>query len=149
MSRSKIQQLIDEENILVNNQSTKSNYKVQAQDQIQISLPEPEPIDIIPEDIPLEIIYEDEDVVVIKDRKSTRLNSSHVAISYAVFCLKKKTPSILRIHGERDERRDVCVRENAVDRWRVGTASWECGADRAVDGDRQRLGRGLGCILHR
>src|SRR5690625_5480542 len=26
------------------------------------------------------------------DRKSTRLNSSHVAISYAVFCLKKKRP---------------------------------------------------------
>src|SRR5439155_5938748 len=26
----------------------------------------------------------------LKDRKSTRLNSSHVAISYAVFCLKKK-----------------------------------------------------------
>src|SRR5207253_8316019 len=29
--------------------------------------------------------------VVVEDRKSTRLNSSHVAISYAVFCLKKKT----------------------------------------------------------
>src|SRR5690606_10939184 len=29
----------------------------------------------------------------IVDRKSTRLNSSHVKISYAVFCLKKKTPS--------------------------------------------------------
>src|SRR5690625_5701260 len=28
-----------------------------------------------------------------RDRKSTRLNSSHVAISYAVFCLKKKTQS--------------------------------------------------------
>src|SRR5690606_40197017 len=27
-----------------------------------------------------------------EDRKSTRLNSSHVKISYAVFCLKKKTP---------------------------------------------------------
>src|SRR5690625_6440698 len=27
----------------------------------------------------------------MQDRKSTRLNSSHVAISYAVFCLKKKT----------------------------------------------------------
>src|SRR5438874_9900469 len=27
------------------------------------------------------------------DRKSTRLNSSHVEISYAVFCLKKKKPS--------------------------------------------------------
>src|SRR5437762_10958381 len=31
------------------------------------------------------------DVAVIKDRKSTRLNSSHRCISYAVFCLKKKT----------------------------------------------------------
>src|SRR5690242_21849593 len=28
--------------------------------------------------------------VVISDRKSTRLNSSHMSISYAVFCLKKK-----------------------------------------------------------
>src|SRR5438067_8949637 len=27
----------------------------------------------------------------VQDRKSTRLNSSHVSISYAVFCLKKKT----------------------------------------------------------
>src|SRR5437870_11547821 len=30
----------------------------------------------------------------LRDRKSTRLNSSHVAISYAVFCLKKKTINI-------------------------------------------------------
>src|SRR2546426_5111483 len=29
---------------------------------------------------------------VERDRKSTRLNSSHLVISYAVFCLKKKTP---------------------------------------------------------
>src|SRR5437660_8858459 len=32
--------------------------------------------------------------LVLGDRKSTRLNSSHVAISYAVFCLKKKKTSI-------------------------------------------------------
>src|SRR5690625_5311304 len=31
-----------------------------------------------------------------EDRKSTRLNSSHVASSYAVFCLKKKTGSMRR-----------------------------------------------------
>src|SRR5688572_32214671 len=30
-----------------------------------------------------------------QDRKSTRLNSSHSQISYAVFCLKKKNPSLL------------------------------------------------------
>src|SRR5690625_6202163 len=32
-----------------------------------------------------------------EDRKSTRLNSSHVAISYAVFCLKKKNKQLLTI----------------------------------------------------
>src|SRR3989442_10000642 len=32
------------------------------------------------------------------DRKSTRLNSSHVRISYAVFCLKKKTNKNCKVH---------------------------------------------------
>src|SRR5262245_63085153 len=36
------------------------------------------------------------------DRKSTRLNSSHLGISYAVFCLKKKTLTALR-HIEKDD----------------------------------------------
>src|SRR5437868_13182991 len=35
---------------------------------------------------------------VVRDRKSTRLNSSHVSISYAVFCLKKKTPKPFVCH---------------------------------------------------
>src|SRR5439155_8553027 len=39
---------------------------------------------------------------IAEDRKSTRLNSSHVAISYAVFCLKKKKLRILQV------RRLVC-----------------------------------------
>src|SRR5205807_4821413 len=33
-------------------------------------------------------------IVLERDRKSTRLNSSHLVISYAVFCLKKKTNTI-------------------------------------------------------
>src|SRR5207249_6877308 len=36
----------------------------------------------------------------ILDRKSTRLNSSHVSISYAVFCLKKKIPSASRSNSQ-------------------------------------------------
>src|SRR5690625_6359449 len=36
----------------------------------------------------------------VRDRKSTRLNSSHVAISYAVFCLKKKREN----HRQQDQR---------------------------------------------
>src|SRR5207302_10247615 len=38
----------------------------------------------------------------LRDRKSTRLNSSHVKISYAVFCLKKKKKNTLR-----DQKREV------------------------------------------
>src|SRR5690625_6070053 len=34
-----------------------------------------------------------------RDRKSTRLNSSHVAISYAVFCLKKKKKETINQHA--------------------------------------------------
>src|SRR5688500_19347190 len=37
----------------------------------------------------------------LEDRKSTRLNSSHLVISYAVFCLKKKNKNVLRDRTER------------------------------------------------
>src|SRR5256885_13294620 len=36
--------------------------------------------------------------LVVADRKSTRLNSSHLVISYAVFCLKKKKKTIHATH---------------------------------------------------
>src|SRR5690625_7122259 len=42
-------------------------------------------------------ILQDNVTVTGKDRKSTRLNSSHVAISYAVFCLKKKTRNYINV----------------------------------------------------
>src|SRR3954465_1970243 len=38
------------------------------------------------------------------DRKSTRLNSSHTIISYAVFCLKKKKGGVARDGGRRPRR---------------------------------------------
>src|SRR5690625_6050941 len=40
--------------------------------------------------VKVDLEVNDGDIVSVGDRKSTRLNSSHVAISYAVFCLKKK-----------------------------------------------------------
>src|SRR5438034_11821715 len=36
------------------------------------------------------------------DRKSTRLNSSHTVISYAVFCLKKKKKNVTDVHAAAD-----------------------------------------------
>src|SRR5688572_32053935 len=41
---------------------------------------------------------------VIQDRKSTRLNSSHSQISYAVFCLKKKTNNLEHQHPATQQR---------------------------------------------
>src|SRR5256885_6811447 len=40
-----------------------------------------------------------------RDRKSTRLNSSHLVISYAVFCLKKKTLSFTTTHDIKESSR--------------------------------------------
>src|SRR5688572_31255954 len=40
-----------------------------------------------------------DDVLGVVDRKSTRLNSSHSQISYAVFCLKKKKNTTFLIYG--------------------------------------------------
>src|SRR3712207_7989280 len=40
---------------------------------------------------------------LLEDRKSTRLNSSHANISYAVFCLKKKTRSLTGPHSSNEK----------------------------------------------
>src|SRR3712207_8082818 len=45
--------------------------------------------------------------MVPRDRKSTRLNSSHANISYAVFCLKKKHTSMLVSRGSNDAPRHL------------------------------------------
>ncbi len=64
-SRSKVQQLISEGLVFVNDERIKANYKVENGDVITVTIPEPEEIDIKSENIPLDILYEDEDIVVI------------------------------------------------------------------------------------
>src|SRR5256884_822184 len=51
------------------------------------------------------------------DRKSTRLNSSHGYISYAVFCLKKKkNKTLTNQHSSRDSRGDLLLEGAVYDR---------------------------------
>ncbi|HSA13362.1 MAG TPA: RluA family pseudouridine synthase [Spirochaetota bacterium] len=64
-SRSYIQKLIRDGNILVNGGPVKQNYKVKAEDRIEIVVPEPVPLELEPQDIPLDILYQDEDIAVI------------------------------------------------------------------------------------
>lgn len=65
MSRTQIQQLIRQQHVKINGNIIKASYKVEAGDQCEVSIPEPESTDILPENIPLDIVYEDSDVVVV------------------------------------------------------------------------------------
>lgn len=64
-SRSQIQQWLKDQNITVNGDITRSNYKVKENDEISINVPEPEELDVVAENIPIEIVYEDDDVLVV------------------------------------------------------------------------------------
>src|SRR5215203_7127767 len=46
------------------------------------------------------------------DRKSTRLNSSHANISYAVFCLKKKKQKIKQKHNKKKKNKKKKIQKN-------------------------------------
>ena len=65
VSRSKIQKLIDNENILVNGCVCKSSYVVKIDDNIEIKSMDDEEINVEAENIPLDIIYEDEYLIVV------------------------------------------------------------------------------------
>lgn len=64
-SRSQVQQWIKDDVVTVNGKAVKGNYKVKENDEITVTIPEPEALDIQPEDMNLEIYYEDEDVLVV------------------------------------------------------------------------------------
>ena len=65
LSRSRIQELVQDRNILVNGKKVKTSYKVQKNDLVSVSVPKLKPLAVVPEDIPLDIIYEDQDVIVV------------------------------------------------------------------------------------
>ncbi len=65
LTRSNMQKLLDEGRAVKGTKVIKANYKVKLGDEIVVTLPEPQPLDVQPENIPLDIIYEDEDVVVV------------------------------------------------------------------------------------
>ncbi|MGX5611977.1 RluA family pseudouridine synthase [Bacillus toyonensis] len=64
-SRSQVQQWIKDDVVTVNGKSVKVNYKVKENDEITVTLPDPEELDIQAEDMNLEIYYEDADVLVV------------------------------------------------------------------------------------
>lgn len=76
LSRSYLQKLLKDQQVLVNDKECKANYKVQAEDRICLFLPQLTEPDILPEDIPLDILYEDEYVLVVNKPKGMVVHPS-------------------------------------------------------------------------
>lgn len=77
MSRSRIQTLIQKKQVTVNGKPVKASYKCQHTDEINIQIPEPEPIDVQPEQMDLDIIYEDSDVIVVNKPRGMVVHPAH------------------------------------------------------------------------
>ena len=65
ITRSHIQKLIEENNIEVNGNNIKANYKLKCGDRINVKIPEPKELSVNAENIPLDIVYEDDDMLVV------------------------------------------------------------------------------------
>lgn len=98
-SRSYIQKLIREEQVVVNGKTIKANYKVQPFDHLTLTIPQLQEPDILPEDIPLDILYEDEDVLVINKPKNMVVHPSaghytHTVVNAVLFHCKNQLSGI-------------------------------------------------------
>ncbi len=64
-SRSRLQRLVENEDVLVNDRAVKSSYKLRDGDVVEVDLVEVPVARFEPENIPLDIIFEDDDLAVI------------------------------------------------------------------------------------
>lgn len=65
ISRSSAQKLIENGLVTLNGKTVKKNHKVTEGEVFCVTLPQPQPADVMPQNIPLDIVYEDGDVIVI------------------------------------------------------------------------------------
>ena len=69
VTRSAAARLIEEGQVTVNGKAVAKNHKLAGTETVEVTLPEPEAVDLIPQNIPLDIVYEDEDVIVVNKPK--------------------------------------------------------------------------------
>ena len=69
MTRSAVQRLLEEGRITCGGRVPAKNYKLGGTEVLEVSLPEPVPVDVLPQNIPLDVVYEDGDVIVVNKPK--------------------------------------------------------------------------------
>ena len=70
ISRTAAQNLIQDQQITVNGNFEKVSYKIKGDETIEIHVPDPVDVEILPQDIPLDIIYEDKDILIVNKAKN-------------------------------------------------------------------------------
>ncbi|WP_297214103.1 RluA family pseudouridine synthase [uncultured Flavonifractor sp.] len=65
LTRSAAQRLLEEGAVTRNGLPVKKNYKTCLGDELVVVLPDPAPVDILPQNIPLDVVYEDDDVIAV------------------------------------------------------------------------------------
>ena len=69
MTRSAAARLLEEGRVTCDGKPLAKNYKLTGSETLEVALPEPEPVDVTPQDIPLNVVYEDDDVIVVNKPK--------------------------------------------------------------------------------
>ena len=97
-SRSFLQKLLKDGKVSINGKTQKASSKVAAGDAILVLLPEPEELNVEPENIPLDILYEDDDLLVVNKPKGmvvhpaaghssgTLVNAAEISPASTAFC---------------------------------------------------------------
>ena len=65
LTRSQAMRLIESGEVAVNGRAVSKSYKLAGGEDVAVTLPEPEPVEAVPQDIPLDVVYEDADVIVV------------------------------------------------------------------------------------
>ena len=69
VTRSAAQRLLEEGRVTCGGKALAKNYKLNGTETVEVCLPDPEPVDVLPQDIPLDVVYEDADVIVVNKPK--------------------------------------------------------------------------------
>lgn len=69
ISRSMIQRLIEEEHVSCNGRTVSKSFRPKEGDKLQLTLPDPAPVQVLPQNIPLNILYEDDHLLVVNKPK--------------------------------------------------------------------------------
>ena len=65
LTRSAAARLIETGQVLVDGKPARKSARLAGRETVEVTLPDPEPADALPQDIPLDVVYEDNDVIVV------------------------------------------------------------------------------------